>query len=140
MLCRSQKKRKVIKLDGILDEYGEVSFEYIDELEQEKSRLKAEAEQGNIEACRLLGDLYLDSFASYPSDDEQAVYWYTKAAEGGDKVACIRLGDIYSHCVPTVTDKRFPLSIVQDLNKAYRYYKKAEYYKGMKRVQKQKKR
>ena len=90
-------------MDGILDQYGEVSFEYIDELEQEKSRLKAEAEQGNIEAC-------------------------------------IRLGDIYSHCVPSVTDKRFPLSIVQDLNKAYRYYKKAEYYKGMKRVQKQKKR
>lgn len=121
-------------MKGILDEYGEVSSEYIDELEQEKNRLKAEAEQGNIEACRLLGDLYLDVFASDSSDDEQAVYWYTKAAEGGDKAACIRLGDIYSHYEPTITDKRFPLSIVKDFNKAYSYYKKAEHHKGMKRV------
>lgn len=77
-------------------------------------------------------------FASYPSDDEQAVYWYTKAAEGGDKAACIRLRDIYSHYEPTLTGKRFPLSITTDLNKAYKYYKKAEYHKGMKRVQQQK--
>lgn len=123
-------------MDWILDEYGEVSFEYIEELEQEKCRLKAEIEQGNIEAGRLLGDLYLNTFASDSADDERAVYWYAKAAEGGDKEACVRLGDIYSHNKPTVTDKRFPSSIAADLNKAYKYYQKAEYHKGLERVRK----
>lgn len=80
----------------------------------------------------------LKCYVNHKKEGNRQYIGYTKAAEAGDKAASIRLGGIYSHYEPTVTDKRFPLSIDTDLNKAYRYYKKAEYHKGMKRVQQQK--
>lgn len=53
-------------------------------------RLRANAEQGFVDAQVALGDMYGAGF-QVPKDDTQAFHWYRKAAEQGDAVAQYKL-------------------------------------------------
>ncbi len=59
------------------------------------------AMEGDSKAQYYLGRIYALDWsgpsASQPSDREKSVYWYKKAAEQGEMLAQIELGNIYKH-------------------------------------------
>lgn len=59
--------------------------------------LRAAAEKNMVDACKLLGIVYLSGqYAPYPDkDEEQAALWYRKAAELGDEEAMWWLSQCY---------------------------------------------
>ncbi len=52
------------------------------------------AEQGNIEAQLILGEIYNDE-ANKEYDSDKAFYWYMKATGQGDADAQFQLGNLY---------------------------------------------
>jgi len=56
-----------------------------------KSFLTKAAEEKNLEAYRLLGDLHCEIFYNV----NESKYWYTKAALRGDSESQLKLGDFY---------------------------------------------
>ena len=80
------------------------------------------AEEGNAKAQDRLGFMYRIGIG-VEMDDNQAVYWYSKAGEQGDKYVQNKLGDIYLN--GRDVDE-------QDLTKAVYWYSKAaeQYHAG----------
>ncbi len=71
------------------------------------------SEQGNTEAMFSLGWYYI--YSDSVRDVNKATYWYRKAAEQGDAVAQIALGDCYFK----------GLGVAMDYDKAVYWYRKA---------------
>lgn len=57
------------------------------------TELKQQAEQGDADMQYILGFMYRQGECA-PQDDEQAVYWWTKASEQGDAGSQYCLGNI----------------------------------------------
>lgn len=64
------------------------------------------AEQGDADAQFALGERYFYGNRDVSQDDEQAVYWYRKAAEQGDAYAQCDLGLCYADGVGVLQDKQ----------------------------------
>lgn len=83
--------------------------------------LKHAAEQGDLMAQVLLGDLYMDDQYDIDEDEEdfdaeeKAAKWYREAAEHGDATAQVRLGDCYLNGE----------GVEYDYEKAVEWYRKA---------------
>jgi TPR repeat protein/beta-lactamase regulating signal transducer with metallopeptidase domain len=67
----------------------------IEEIQKVVEGIRRSADQENAEAQYHLGYMY-DEGVGVEAGDEQAVTWYSKAAEQGHAVAQSRLGDIYA--------------------------------------------
>ena len=95
--------------------YPDASIEKAKELGKNKEwgqaiqLLKPVAEQGNAEAQCLLGHY------SFSGNNDEAAYWYRKAAEQGDAGAMLQLGVCYY----------LGTGVEEDGNEALRWYKKA---------------
>jgi Sel1 repeat len=70
------------------------------------------AAQGQIRAEAALGLMYVNGKGE-PQDERKAVYWLTKAADAGHRVAEAQLGEFYEHGTGGVS---------MDIAKAVRYY------------------
>lgn len=91
---------------------------------QSKSELLRRAKAGNAEAQCDLGDAYYYGFTGYKEDYNQAVKWYTKAANQGHAKAQDQLGCCYMFGKGVTTDNReaekwFRKSAAQGFNGAY---------------------
>jgi hypothetical protein len=73
------------------------------------------AAQGQIRAAAALGLMYVNG-KGVPQDERKAVYWLTKAADGGHRVAEAQLGEFYEHGTGGVS---------MDITKAVRYYQES---------------
>ncbi len=72
---------------------------------------KTQAEKGDPEAIRTVGELYEDTFEDYA----EAAKWYRRAADKGDTTAMLRLGRLYE----------LGRGVEQDSEQALFWYRKA---------------
>ncbi len=110
----SKSKEEELQYEKIIDDLSEIlppstlNSLIISHLGNEKegkylSLLKSNAESGNLDAMRRLGNLYYDG-VSVPRDPSKALEWYEKCAAVGDGWSMVRCGEIHRDGKGTVMD------------------------------------
>lgn len=98
--------------------YDAANIYYMDDEYDELKRLLLKAaEQNYAEAENMLGNLYEDpdELGEGVSDYTQAMYWYKRASEHGDRIATCNVGEMYLN----------GKGVVKDEYEAFRWFKKA---------------
>ena len=85
------------------------------EVEANIDDIKEVAETGNVKAQFVLGTAYYLGLNGAEQDYEKAVYWFTKAAEQGNDIAQLGLGECY----------REGTGVEQSYSRSAYWYKKA---------------
>lgn len=57
--------------------------------------IRKAAKKGHTQAMCEMGDYYTDSYDEFPNNIKKVIYWYTLAADMGDKEAMYQLGVTY---------------------------------------------
>lgn len=120
------QKKEQEDLSSILGNYGNWYYEGRDFewLKVERNPeyavpyLLRAAELGNSWSQLLMGEIYSGMNNLVEPDDEKALYWYTLAAENGERIALCYMGD----CYYGITPNRF---VVPDKTKGLAYFRKA---------------